>query len=298
MMILCFLTIYTKYLLMRNTNHKKEHNGMEIIDAHIHFWDLSQQMNQWVLNADKRLQKNFTPEQLPKRTFVHIEAHDSSIDTLHEVNWLTQAFPDTSMRYISCIDFFQSFPQYKAQIDRLRAYDHVVGVRQILAYHPKAAYSPMKSNQLPEDFKQKLAYLAQHNMVFECQMYPQQIINCLGDIEKSAVTTAIEHFGLPLCASDKDMQYWKAMVDAIANKTNIFVKLSGFFMLNQSKKDMQYCLKYLLDRIPSNRLCYGSNYPVCHTENYDYWFELLKTVIPDNTYADIFANTARNLYWR
>ncbi|MBK2125424.1 amidohydrolase family protein [Fangia hongkongensis] len=271
---------------------------MDIIDAHIHFWKLSNNINRWVENAPNQLQKDFSPQNLNASAFVHIEAHDSAVDTFKEINWLDREYPATDMRYISCIDYFTDFKIYQTTIQKLAEHKRVSGVRQILAHNDHSSYSPLKNSRLPQDFTDKLTLLSTTKMIFECQMYPQQILNTLDVIEKSNATTAIEHMGLPLCQQKKEFSLWQEMIQNVAQLANIYVKLSGFFMLDgNTSDDLQRALDYIFTYIPANRICYGSNHPVCNTDNYELWQNTLQKLTPKELQGDIFYNTAKALYW-
>ncbi|MFZ9036213.1 MAG: amidohydrolase family protein [Francisellaceae bacterium] len=269
---------------------------MERIDSHVHFWDLANKMNSWVLNADKKLQRSFLPDALPKHKLVHIEAHDSNMDTLKEVEWLKH-FGDVEMRFISYADFFQPVSIFEKEIQRLAANKKIVGVRQIMAYHSTASYSPLKEDKRPRDFKTKLEILKKQDFVFECQMYPLQLINCLNDIGESGVSAVVEHMGLPLVDNDSELQTWRAMIKAMAEYENMVLKLSGFFMLNHEVTELKRCMEHILSHIPANRLCYGSNYPVCNSDDYSAWYRCLKRYIPVEKQRDIFYDTAYRIYW-
>lgn len=270
---------------------------MKIIDTHVHFWELSNNINTWVLLADKKLQKNFSPNHLNADYFVHIEAADSKVDTLNEINWLDENFSDKKMQYIANIDYFKSLDAFKNEVDRLKKHPKIKGFRHILSHHKNASYSPMDHDNLPNDFEEKLKILAKNNLIFECQMYPQQINNALEIIINSNVKTVIEHFGLPLCHNETDMIKWQKMINNISQHENIYLKLSGFFMLNDNETDCKKALNYIFEKIPASRLCYGSNYPVCNTDHYSYWYELLKDYAPEEMHDDIFYNTAKKIYF-
>ncbi|GGF91292.1 MULTISPECIES: amidohydrolase family protein [Cysteiniphilum] len=271
---------------------------MQLIDSHVHFWDLSKNMNKWVFNARDELKNNFSPMTLPNAKFVHIEAHDSDIDTEHESTWLDESFPNHDMRYISCIDFFLGLKDFNSIVLRLKSNKKVVGFRHILAYHPTAEYSPMKNDSLPADFQDKLTILYKNNMVFECQMYPSQILHCIDSITESKVTTVIEHMGLPLCNSEQDFLVWKQMIEKIGQCENITLKLSGFFMLNNNLDQLEVAMDWIQQHIPTVRLCYGSNHPVCNTNDYMKWHNTLSKYIPNEHYHQVFAETANKVYWR
>lgn len=271
---------------------------LDTIDAHIHFWDLSNQFNSWVYNEKKQLQKNYTPNELPIKNFVHIEAHDSRIDTSQEIDWLENSFKNINIRYIGFLNLYNELDEINTQVTRLQSNPKIVGYRHILSYHPKSPYSPLKDDQLPNDFQKKLAILAQNNKIFECQMYPDQILKTLDIIDNASVKTAIEHCGLPYFGDLKDIKTWEKMIIEISKNSNIVLKLSGLDMFNLNEKQKINCIEHMINFIPANRLCYGSNYPVCNTEHYLNWYHFLKNRIDPKDQDHIFSQTAFDTYWR
>ncbi|MGJ3494813.1 amidohydrolase family protein [Piscirickettsia salmonis] len=269
-----------------------------IIDSHIHFWDLKNNINQWVYNEKKELQQDFLPTALPCKQFVHIEAHDSAINTIQEIKWLETQLSQYHMRYIGYGDFYVDDHHFLLQLNQLKKYSKVVGIRQIMSYHTESTYSPCQYHYLPKNFTQKLTLLKDHHYIFECQMYASQLLNILGNISDSQVTTVIEHMALPLTQSSQEMQAWHDLIKEITQYTNIILKLSGFYMMNSQEKPLDGCLDAILSNIPSQRLCYGSNFPVDNHHHYTLWQETLMNKLPQITHEDIFYNTANKVYFR
>ncbi|ODN43431.1 amidohydrolase family protein [Piscirickettsia litoralis] len=201
------------------------------------------------------------------------------------------------MNYIACGNFYVQNNHFLSQLEQLKKHPKVVGIRQIMSHHAESSYSPCKSNDLPENFTQKLSMLKDNGYIFECQMYASQLLNILEKIGSSQVTTAIEHMALPLIKSSQEMRAWHDLIKEIANYKNITLKLSGFYMINDQEKDLDQCLDAVLSNIPRNQLCYGSNFPVNNHNDYTLWQRTLTNKLPKITHQDIFFNTANNLYF-
>ncbi len=101
------------------------------------------------------------------------------------------------MRYIGCGDFYVDSNHFLLQLNQLKKYSKVVGIRQIMSYHTESTYSPCQYHHLPKNLTQKLTLLKGHHYIFECQMYASQLLNILDNISDSQVTTVIEHMALP-----------------------------------------------------------------------------------------------------
>jgi len=161
----------------------------------------------------------------------------------------------------------------------------IVGVRQIMATSNKSQYSPYNKD-IPLDFINKLEVLAQNNLVFDCQMYPDQLIKYIDIILRSNVTMALEHFGLPIFGNNKNISDWHIILREIEQSQNTFMKLSGLD-LNNDKNQIAQCLDIVLSTIDSNKLCYGSNFPISNKHSSLLWQEsLIKHINNDHQILD------------
>ena len=267
----------------------------KIIDSHIHFWDLANGFNDWVKGTE--LPNLVTPLGLGEDAFVHIEAHSDKFDSLCEYNWLKSKFPQKDIKVVATVDFTKNINSFRKDIQKLSNVDDIIGVRQIMSKTTKTNYSPFDKD-IPKDLKEKLQQLKEYGLVFEAQMYPEQYLSILDDIESSGVTMAIEHFGLPVYAGNNNLFEWKTFIKEISENNNWCLKLSGFD-LNNDMENINKCLDFVFDNISTRKLCYGSNFPVSHKNSYSHWAKLLSEYINDNEAAkDLFYNTAKSIYFK
>ncbi|APC97497.1 amidohydrolase family protein [Francisella frigiditurris] len=266
---------------------------IKIIDSHIHFWDVDNGYNKWVENTN--LPRKVLPSDFEIDNFVHIEAHSENINHLCEYKWLANNFNNKNIKVIAFIDFTQNIEVFEKKITDLSKYENIVGVRQIMSKNSSSKYNPF-DKEIPLDLLDKLKILKAYNMIFECQMYPDQLINSMPDIIKSNVICCIEHLGLPIKTSEENFDYWRAIFLEIINNKNIFLKLSGGD-LNNSDNHIYEILYEIRGNVDSSKLCYGSNYPVSNKEDYNKWLNMICSVFIDpKEQENIFFNTANSLY--
>ena len=149
-----------------------------------------------------------------------------------------------------------------------------------MAQTTKTSYSPFNGD-IPSDLKDKLLILKENNLVFEAQMYPEQYLPFLEDIESSGVTMVVEHLGLPVFTGNNNLAEWKTFLRQVSQNNNWHLKLSGFDM-NNDMKDVYKCLDFVFENVSTNQLCYGSNLPISHQDNYNNWKNLLVEYIDSN----------------
>lgn len=279
---------------------------MKIIDAHVHFWDLANKINSWVLRqSNSCLHKNYLPDDLLKMCVnelmgvVHIEAHDSIIPTMIEVEWLNNKMKNYKIQYkhIAFVDITLPLYDFKKIIDQMAYHNNVVGIRHILSHSVKFNYNP-NDNDLSshENIANNLEYLASNNLIFDCQLYAHQISNILPAIVKSNIITVIDHMLLPAWDNhgDKDCQLWQDKIVEISQHKNIYMKLSLLGIL-QNKFD--FAVRFCLENFAINRLVYGSNYPISYNNDYNIWANYLDSLdYTDKIKEQIFYKNAQKLF--
>ncbi len=283
---------------------------MKIIDSHVHFWDLSQNMNSWVLKENNpALTKNYLPQNLISLFkdnldgVLHVEAHDSNISTFKEIEWLSQIIkgtPNLKYAHIAYLDITLPNQDFVTMLKELKKYPQLVGVRHILSYNPKFHYSPCDfdlSNH--KNIPKNIESLASHDLIFNCQMYPYQLENILPVIASSKVKCVIDHMALPAWNKYEDEDYilWHNLIEKLIDYDTISLKLSR---MDNFKDETEFnnILKFCFTNIPITKLIYASNYPVSYTDNYNYWFEYLSNMkLSDNEKNYLFYKNAFNLFF-
>lgn len=280
---------------------------MKFIDTHLHFWDLSNKINSWVLDQtdSHALKQNFLPDTLFANKelvgVVHVEAHDSSVPTLEEVVWLSnimQNHKGVKYAHIAFADITLPLVQFAATIDEIKEYSCIKGVRHILSHTPKYKYNPCNEDiSGHKNILANLQYLKQNNLIFDCQMYPYQLYNVLPHIIKSGVKCVVDHFALPAWDNHHDQQLWQNLIIELAKIRHISLKLSGLDMF-QVEARFADIIDFCLSHFSSEQLLFASNYPVSYTNNYNYWYNYLNSHITDNNLKQrILLGNAADLFF-
>ena len=247
---------------------------MNYFDTHVHLWDLSNMINSWVIKSNNpNLMRDILPENylanFPDTTHIFsIEASDND-KTLIEVEWikkLKELFKGKLQIYhYAYINLLQNTSDFEVDLQKFLQYEHVIGFRQILSYSNESIYSPC-SNDFTlyklnlERLQQNLSVLARYNYIFNCQMYPQQLIKAWQYIAESKVSCLIDHCALPLITNKKNIEVWLEVLKLYNNLGTIY-KLSGFD-LNEGYKNLHFIVDKMCNVVPSSNLVFGSNYPL------------------------------------
>lgn len=277
---------------------------MQIIDTHVHFWDLNQNINSWVLNqSNEALKQDFLPQTLQQKMqdklygVVHIEAHDSRIDTEVEIKWLmavAQKCPEIQIKHIAYVDMTLPKVQFIAKLDKLKQYPQVVGIRHILAYEQGVDYCPESQDlSTHPNVLANLQILADYDLIFDCQAYPRQLLNLAPHLKASRVKTAIEHSGLPLWDNGEQRKLWQQSMRILSEIGHVSLKLSGLQMLGQLAHN-KAIINYAIDCCGYQKLMYASNNPVCFGDSPLEWFKILEQVCGGN--GKVFYDNALRFY--
>ncbi|TYK64425.1 amidohydrolase family protein [Colwellia echini] len=180
---------------------------INIIDPHLHLFDLATGNYQWLKSdnppfwPDKHLiNQNFSCSDLTLNPaihlagFVHIEAGFDNEQPWREIKWLSDSVSPNIFSAVAFIDITASELTFNEQLTQLLNFDCVVGCRYIL---DDDALSILQQPQVIENLKT----LAQHNFSFDVQM-PLDDIHAVSELTKvlaliPTLHIIINHAGFP-----------------------------------------------------------------------------------------------------
>ena len=291
---------------------------MKLIDTHVHFWDLSNNINSWLYNPTipNYLCENYSIDSYIKHNMcvpsgvVTVESANNQ-HTLQEVKWISDIVKAYNIRntanqvqikHIAYIDLLQDPYSFETEVIKLSNYNFVMGIRNILANTINNNYSPLTydittDNTHLRNLSHNLKLLKQYNLIFNCQMYSKQLLNIVDVLADSGVCCIIDHFGLPIYDILEEKNHWQQMIRKINNLPNVFLKLSGLDMTHQSEY-FAIIMEYLLENITFDKLLYASNYPVSiksdlNIKNFLLWFEKNKLTQHQESF---FYTNANNIF--
>lgn len=290
---------------------------MKIIDPHIHLWDLSRGDYQWLSSErapfwpDKpKLQHNFSVDDLRLSAsfelmgVVHIEAGYNNQSPIEEVIWLKNAKNRHSppMKIIASGDITLAPTDFNQLLQSFAAHGEVVGIRHILdndasrvLNHPNTTIN--------------LARLSSHNMIFETQLLASDI-DALQLLAKYAnqfprLTIVIDHMGFTYQGFlQQHFTLLEQFLSHFVETDNVFFKASGWEMKDSHQRqweieDVNRFIDYILLKIPSDRLMFASNFPLCLLA-FPYqtgWQRLAELNLTPQQREHLFFDTAKRVYF-
>lgn len=237
---------------------------MSRIDSHQHFWRYSPQTHSWIPEEEHVLQQDFLPPHLKPELDRHsidgcvaVQANQSEEET--------QFLLDLADRY----DFIRGVVGWIDLRDehieeRLAYYDgfpRLVGIRHIVQSETDPDFL------LRPDFLRGVRLLSAHRLVYDMLIYePQLPVTIRFAAQLPETRLVLDHIGKPKIA-EGERSAWQASIRALATLPHVYCKLSGMVTeANRShwqREDITPYLDTVVDAFGTDRLMFGSDWPVC-----------------------------------
>ncbi|WP_395690082.1 amidohydrolase family protein [Nocardioides sp.] len=158
-------------------------------------------------------------------------------------------------------------PTLDAELDQIQALGGVRGIRQQLHWHPTPAYrfAASPTQMLDPRWRRGLGQLAKRDLLFEVQVFPQQMPDMLRIIdERPDLTFVLLHAGMLEDRSEDGWTTWRSALHEAARRPNLLVKLSGLgtFVRRCTVPDWKPVIEQTIEEFGPTRCMFGSNFPI------------------------------------
>lgn len=237
----------------------------EVLDAHVHVWDLSAHPQPWTESVPL-LHRSFLVAELRSVLQAHgvhaaivVQAGDTTGETLDLL-----AMADTEpviAGVVGWADF--TTPDLPAQLDRLRAAPgghRLVGLRHQLQVEPDPEWL------VRDQVRIGLSQLAERALVFDVVVSAHQLPLVIETVQAVPDTRfVLDHAGKPRV--DGDLAAWHDDIAALAESSNVAVKLSGLVTEGRwdgwTQQQLDPVIDHVLECFGPDRVMAGSDWPVC-----------------------------------
>ncbi len=237
---------------------------MIAIDSHQHFWNYSPQRQAWMSEEMTLLKRDFLPSDLlpmlKKCSMQGCIAVQASQTEEENTFLLTLANQNDFIRGVVGWVDLQS-DQVEQRLARYSNSKKMRGFRHVI--HDEADVDFM----LRPDFIRGIGLLKQFDFTYDILIFPQHLPNTLKLVRKYPEQPfVIDHLAKPII-HDRKVEEWKRELGAIAACENVYCKVSG--MVTEAKwhdwrnEDFTPYLDAVVELFGTNRLMYGSDWPVC-----------------------------------
>jgi predicted TIM-barrel fold metal-dependent hydrolase len=258
---------------------------MQVVDPHIHLWDLKTHHYPWLANpgtsfvGDARnlkhdylisdLLRDAEPVQALK--LVHVDANHDPADPVEETRWL-QHVADSEGRgmpnaIVAGADLSASAHKVHEVLEGHAAFANTRGIRQILNVHANPLYDYVGRHYMREArWRENFALLKKYSLSFDLQLYPSQMNEAVALAQEHPGTQFIvNHAGMFVDRSSVEgFRAWRDGLRALAACPNVAVKISGLAMFDH-RWSVESFRPYVLDTVDAfgcDRAMFASNFPV------------------------------------
>ena len=233
------------------------------IDSHQHFWKFDPVRHSWIDSSMQNIAKDFLPKDLKPLLetnlmdgCIAVQADQSETETefllkLAEENsfikgvvgWVDLSAEDLSQR----LEVFSKNPLFK-------------GVRHVLQ-------AEKEGFMLQDPFLRGISELKNFSLTYDILIYPNQLEEARLLIEKNPDQPfVLDHLAKPYIKQQK-IKNWASDIKELAKYKNVYCKLSGMVTeADWNHWQFENFKKYLtvaFDTFGSDRLMFGSDWPVC-----------------------------------
>ncbi|WP_035052138.1 amidohydrolase family protein [Andreprevotia chitinilytica] len=257
---------------------------MQVVDPHIHLWDLSSQCYPWMESETESFSGDITPIRrnylvadlladaaaggIEVLKTVHVEANHA--DPLAETSWLQSVADDPANRnmpnaIVAAVDF--SVEDAEPLLAAHCEFKNVRGVRQILNVHDNPYYDYVGRQYMSElVWRRNLKLLAKFGLSFDLQLYPSQMPLAMLLARDSADTQfVINHAGMFVDRNTTaGWREWRDGLALLATNPNVAIKISGLGMFDHrwTVESLRPYVLQVIDTFGPERCLFASNFPV------------------------------------
>jgi predicted TIM-barrel fold metal-dependent hydrolase len=284
-----------------------------IIDSHFHLWRYDRLDYAWLAEEGlEPLRRDHLPEEFLDlfqasgiTASVHIEAGRRPEDPVGETGWLSELdLPEgVGDRLVVHVPLHQR--RATAIIEEQAEFDRVVGVRDILTWHPDPSKSRLDDNSRMSDpvWLANFALLGRHGWSFDVLMSPWQAADVYRlAMDHPETTLAINHCGSPIDRDTEGMRRWRESLQLLASAPNTVIKISDpvAFDTDWTAVSLSDVILTCIDIFGPNRAMFGSDHPVSGLNiGYARWVEIFAETLASLSRPEqeaVFAETARRVY--
>ncbi|MDR5800358.1 MULTISPECIES: amidohydrolase family protein [unclassified Caballeronia] len=294
---------------------------LPILDAHHHFWDLSDGDFPWLTNEYddafflgdyRRMCQDFLPPQYRQATAgfnvigtVHVEAERSRKQQVRETDWLTALNAKTGLPSAIVGHVFFVQPDCDAILAGHANSPLARGVRSKpeISSGPHESVAGQPGTMQDEAWLAGLALLDKYGFSWDLRV-PYWHLEEAAEVARAFPKTPIvtNHLGLPLDRSDEGVAIWRRGMEKLAACPNVYLKVSELGLPNGTwdSASNRRVIREAVDLFGYERSMFASNLPVGNLSAS--FTEIVADVLgalPQATETDLralFEGTARRFY--
>jgi L-fuconolactonase len=271
-----------------------------VIDAHQHFWELSRDDYGWLSPDDAVLYRDFQPGDLAphlERAGITKTVLVQAAPTVEETRYLLGVAERAEFvaAVVGWVDL--PSPAVARDLDGLVGHPVFRGVRPMIQEIADDEW--MLSSELTPGFEALIA----RDLCFDALVLPRHLSPLQRLLDRHPdLRVVVDHAAKPAIATRR-FDEWARDIARVARETGAFCKFSGLATeaaSDWSAADLHPYVAHLLDCFGSDRLMWGSDWPVIEVAGgFSRWRQVSQELLRDLGAAErgaIFGDTAARFY--
>jgi L-fuconolactonase len=271
------------------------------IDSHQHFWRYDAVRDAWITDAMAVLKRDFLPEHLAAEltangmdASVAVQADQSESETMFLLDLAEKN--QRIVGVVGWVDLLSS--RVAARLEHFSRFSKLCGFRHVVQAEPDDRFL------VRADFVRGVAQLRTFGFTYDILIYPRQLPAAIElAVRLPEQRFVIDHLAKPEISAGK-IEPWATQMRKIAQNKNVFCKVSGLVTEADWKHwkadDFKPYLDLVFDAFGTDRLMFGSDWPVCLLgATYRQVKRLVEDYVKDFPQADkekIFGGNAARFY--
>lgn len=270
------------------------------VDAHQHFWNYDPLVHSWIDDSMQVIRKDFLPTDLKPLldkagidACVAVQADQTEAETAFllalakENDWIKGVVGWTDLRSSQLADHLQQYQSNKI----LKGFRHV-----LQGEAPEFMLTP--------EFLNGISLLGQFGFTYDILIFPKHLDAALELVKQFPNQRfVLDHLAKPFI-KDGIVTGWDQGIKKLAEYPNLYCKVSGMVTEadwhNWQQSHFTAYLEILVEAFGTNRLMYGSDWPVCQVAaDYQQQIDIPKNYFKQfsaSEQAAIFGNNATRFY--
>ncbi|MCX5513954.1 hydrolase [Kaistia algarum] len=283
-----------------------------IVDPHHHLWDRSLHRHAWLEGASDPALADQLPADYHAAVSghnvvasVHVEANWDPANPYGEVEWLDglDRSGGIAARYVAGANLAD--PKVEALLARYAAHPRVVGIRDILSWHPDPAKRFVDQRERMNDpsWQRGLACLAGHSLSFDLMITPWQMDSAARLVADFPETFfVLNHCGSPIDRDREGMAHWRRGLRELARAPNLALKISDpvAYDPDWTLESLRPVVLDCIDAFTPAQCLFASDYPVVALHaSFGAIYDAFKTIVSgfsDSEQRAMFEANARAAY--
>jgi L-fuconolactonase len=271
-----------------------------VIDSHQHFWIFDEERDSWITPDMQVIRRNFLPEDLwpvlkanKVDGCVAVQASQTESETEFLLH-LAEA-SDFVRGVVGWIDL-RAINLYD-QLERYSQFEKLKGFRHVAQGQPEGFL-------LQSEFIKGVGQLVAFDFTYDILIYQNQLKEAYNfAVRLPNVHFVLDHIAKPLIKA-QELQPWADDIRRLAELPNVHCKVSGMVTeanwQHWEKADFRPYLDVVFEAFGTERIMYGSDWPVCLAAGeYEGAKGILTdylSMFSDDEVRDVMGNNAKRFY--